>query len=73
MSSCAVHLFAFVPTKWKISLSPGDTRELTFTLSAADLRFYNAQLEYINEAGAFKVYVGTNSRDVQEAGFELVW
>lgn len=56
----------------KISLSPGDTRKLTFTLSPDDLRFYNAQLEYINEAGAFKVYVGTNSRDVQEAGFQLV-
>lgn len=55
----------------KISLEPGETREVSFTLTPDDLRFYNTHLEHITEPGEFKVYVGTNSRDVKEAGFVL--
>jgi beta-glucosidase len=55
----------------KITLEPGEEREVSFTLTPGDLRFYNAQLEHVTEPGDFKVYVGTNSRDVKEAGFVL--
>ncbi|MDQ3395616.1 MAG: hypothetical protein M3512_16115 [Bacteroidota bacterium] len=41
-------------------------------MSEKDLRFYNVNLEYISEPGDFKVFVGTNSRDVKEADFKLV-
>jgi len=56
----------------KISLKPGEEKKVEFTLSSDDLRFYDANMEYTAEAGEFKVFVGTNSSDVMEAGFELV-
>lgn len=55
----------------KISLKPGESKEVTFVLSAKDLKFYNANLEYVAEPGDFKVFVGGNSRDVKEATFTL--
>jgi beta-glucosidase len=55
----------------KIALKKGETRALTFTLTIEDLKFYNQDLQYIYEPGDFKVFVGTNSRDVQEAAFQL--
>ncbi|SEL64316.1 beta-glucosidase [Olivibacter domesticus] len=55
----------------KISLKPGENKEVTFVISAEDLKFYNANLEYATEPGDFKVFVGGNSRDVKEATFTL--
>jgi beta-glucosidase len=55
----------------KVELSPGQSREITFTLKASDLAFYTAAGKWEAEPGAFKVYVGGNSRDVKEAGFRL--
>jgi beta-glucosidase len=55
----------------KVELQPGESREVTFTLKACDLAFYNASGRWEAEPGAFKVYVGGNSRDVKEAGFRL--
>ncbi|HVI44920.1 MAG TPA: beta-glucosidase BglX [Chitinophaga sp.] len=56
----------------KIMLKAGETKEVTFQLTTEDLKFYNADLQYIYEPGEFKVMVGSNSRDVQEATFTLV-
>ncbi len=56
----------------KIFLAPGETKKVSFSLSADDLAFYTRDMEFKAEPGFFKVFVGTNSRDVQEAGFELV-
>jgi beta-glucosidase len=55
----------------RVELAPGESRELTFSLRASDLAFYTASGTWEAEAGAFKVFVGGNSRDVQEAGFTL--
>ncbi|WP_187261070.1 beta-glucosidase BglX [Pontibacter beigongshangensis] len=55
----------------KIFLKKGESRTVTFTISPDDLRFYNYELQYVLEPGDFKVFVGTNSRDVQEAGFSV--
>ncbi len=55
----------------KVELSPGQSRELTFALKASDLAFYTASGKWEPEPGAFKVFVGGNSRDVKEAGFQL--
>jgi len=55
----------------KVDLSPGQSREVTFTLKASDLAFYTASGKWESEPGAFKVFVGGNSRDVKEAGFRL--
>lgn len=55
----------------KIDLKKGESRTVTFTIKPEDLKFYNNELEYVLEPGEFKVYVGTNSRDVKEAGFTV--
>lgn len=55
----------------QVYIKGGETKEVSFTISANDLRFYNDQLKYIYEPGDFKVFIGTSSRDVKEAGFEL--
>ncbi|WP_113637658.1 beta-glucosidase BglX [Nubsella zeaxanthinifaciens] len=56
----------------KISLQPGETKTVTFEIGEEMLRFYNSQLKYVSEAGDFKAFIGTNSRDVKEVDFKLV-
>lgn len=56
----------------KINLKKGESRTVTFTLTPEHLKFYNNDLDFVLEPGEFKVYVGTNSRDVQEASFTVV-
>ncbi|MFD1144112.1 beta-glucosidase BglX [Larkinella insperata] len=56
----------------KISLKPGESRNVTFTLKEADLRFYDAAMKWTSEPGDFTVFVGTNSQEVKEARFKLV-
>jgi beta-glucosidase len=55
----------------KVLLRPGESREVTFTLRPADLAFYTATGRWEAEPGAFTVFVGGSSRDVQEATFTL--
>ncbi len=55
----------------RISLKPGQSRTVTFTINADLLKFYNKDLEYVCEPGEFEVMVGTNSRDVQRTTFTL--
>ena len=55
----------------RIELQPGQSRDVTFTLNAADLAFYTASGRWEVEPGEFRVFVGTNSRDVSEATFTL--
>jgi beta-glucosidase len=55
----------------KVMLKKGESRTLTFRLTPDDLKFYNADLKFVSEPGAFQVMVGGNSRDVQQASFTL--
>jgi len=55
----------------KIALEPGESKKVDFIISADDLKFYNANLEYVAEPGDFNVFVGGNSRDVHAAKFTL--
>lgn len=55
----------------KISLKKGESKTVTFTITPEDLKFYNNEMERVLEPGEFKIYVGTNSRDVQEASFTV--
>jgi beta-glucosidase len=56
----------------KVFLKAGESRTLKFTLSAADLAFYNTSLQLRAEPGDFSVFVGTSSASGLEASFELV-
>ncbi|HUZ60968.1 MAG TPA: beta-glucosidase BglX [Hanamia sp.] len=55
----------------QITLQPGETKTVSFNISVANLKFYNNDLKYVYEPGAFKVFIGTNSADVKEADFTL--
>lgn len=55
----------------RVFLKAGESKELTFTLTGKDLSFFDADGNARLEAGAFKVFVGGNSRDVLEKGFTL--
>jgi beta-glucosidase len=51
----------------KVYLKKGESKEISFTLTTEDLKYVNSDLKWVYEAGAFKVFVGGNSRDVMEA------
>jgi beta-glucosidase len=55
----------------KIMLQAGEEKLVNFNLSEEDLKFYNAQLQYAAEVGAFNVLIGLDSREVKERRFEL--
>ena len=50
----------------KVTLKPGESCEVTLTLAKKDMGFYNDEMEYCLEDGAFIFYVGGNSRDCLE-------
>ena len=55
----------------RITLKPGESRTVTFTINADLLKFYNKDLEYVCEPGQFEAMIGPNSRDVQRLPFTL--
>jgi beta-glucosidase len=55
----------------KVALKKGESKEIIFTLTVEDLKFYNKDLKWTAEPGDFKVFVGTNSQEVKQASFSL--
>ena len=55
----------------QVYLKAGESKKISFVITADMLRFYNDQLEYGFEPGDFKAFIGGNSRDVKEASFSL--
>ena len=55
----------------KVSLKAGETKELSFTLTGKDLSFYDGEGNAKLEAGAFKIFVGSSSKDVLEKDLTL--
>lgn len=55
----------------QVTLGPGEFRDVIFELTADDLSFYRKDMSFGPEPGAFKAFVGSNSRDVKEINFEL--
>ena len=51
----------------KLDLKAGESRQVSFTITTKDLKFYNADLKYDWESGDFIIMVGGNSRDVKRA------
>ncbi len=50
----------------KISLKAGEGREVTFDITANDLKYYNHELAYVCEPGDFEIMIGPNSSDVKK-------
>jgi beta-glucosidase len=55
----------------RISLKPGETQRVEFTLGPEHLGFYNREMKYVVEPGEFIVMVGSSSEDVSQANFEV--
>jgi len=49
----------------RISLSPGESKTLTFSLTPEAFRMWNASMQRVQEPGAFEIMVGPNSVDLQ--------
>jgi beta-glucosidase len=56
----------------KIHLKPGEKKTVKFALGPEELGFYNQQMKYVVEPGAFKVWVAWNSAEGLESSFEVV-
>lgn len=55
----------------KLNFQPGEKKTVSFTLGKDDFAFWHEGQGLVAEPGQFKVFVGTNSRDLKEAAFEL--
>ena len=57
----------------RVSLNPGESKEIIFTLDTTSFAFYNSEMEYIVESGEFIIYVGNSSRneDLKSTSFTI--
>jgi beta-glucosidase len=56
----------------RVSLRPGETKTVTFTLKPADLGLWNREMKFVVEPGEFRVMVGASSEDIRLSGeFEI--
>jgi len=55
----------------KVMLKKRETKQLTFTLTPEDLKFFNNEIEYINEDGDYELFVGSSSDASLKANFKL--
>lgn len=56
----------------KIFLKKGEKQTISFEITEEELKFYNADLEFVAEPGLFDVFIGTNSDTTEKVQFELV-
>lgn len=57
----------------KVSLAPGERKEIHFVINKDKLSFYNQKLEWVTEPGKFKVMIGASSDDIKlEQEIELL-
>lgn len=54
-----------------VELKKGEKRTVNFTLTEAELGFFNNKGEYVVEPGEFEVFVGGNSVETLKASFML--
>ena len=57
----------------RVTLQPGESQVVPFTVTTDMLRFYNAEGNWVAEPGRFDVMVGLDSRDAltRRASFRL--
>ena len=56
----------------RVSLKPGETKSITFTLTPDDLSLWNRSMKFVVEPGMFRVMVGAASEDIRLQGdFEM--
>jgi beta-glucosidase len=56
----------------RIHLAPGEQREVSFTLSPAELHMLDRDLKWVVEPGTFRIMVGASSKDIRLRGELMV-
>ena len=51
----------------KVTLKPGESKEVTFTVTPDMLKYYNHDLEYVLEPGEFEIMAGPDSQNLSKA------
>lgn len=54
-----------------IELNPGESKDVSFSITADHLKFFTARQKWEVEPGTFHVYIGTNSAVTERKSFEL--
>lgn len=54
-----------------VTLKPGESKEVSFTIDAKTVQFYTANNKWEAEAGDFNVFIGGSSKTVLEGTFSL--
>lgn len=55
----------------KVMLKAGESKTIQFRITPDLLKFYNYELEFVNEPGEFEVMIGGNSKEVKKNTFTL--
>lgn len=55
----------------KVMLQPGESKEISFTITTEELKFFNSELKRVWEPGKFVIHIGTSSSQVKSA--EVEW
>jgi beta-glucosidase len=56
----------------KLTLAPGESKTVTFTISEDMLAFWKHDMTFGTEEGDFKIMVGGSSSELLQAAFTLV-
>jgi len=63
MTSSITRLVKELKAFKKVALKSRESQNINFTITEDDLKFYNADLNFVAKPGTFKVFMGTNSRE----------
>jgi beta-glucosidase len=55
----------------RVAVAPGETRQVEFVLTPTELGFYDREMRFVVEPGAFKVWVGNSSEGGLEGSFAV--
>lgn len=55
----------------RVGLKPGESKRVEFKLTPEDLKFYNFDLEYVNEPGDYRIFIGPDSASGLSSSFKL--
>ena len=55
----------------KVMIPKGESTTVSFNITEEDLRFYNANIDFVSEPGKFEVFIGPHSATKNKASFTL--
>ena len=49
----------------RVSLKPGETKRISFTIHPSDLQLLNKEMKWVVEPGVFELLIGSSSVDIK--------